>query len=590
MTNILKLLNTKERILIGILIAFIVVQVWLDLKAPEYMGEMTRIINSEGALGNMDDIITNGMLMLYCTLGSLVTAIIVGFIAARVGSSFAQRLRSEQFNKVDSFSMREINKFSIASLVTRSTNDVTQVQWGFVLGLQIVTKGPILIVWAVLKMSGKAIEWSMAAGIAMACIAVLFVVILVLVVPKFKKMQVYIDDVNKATRENLLGLPVVRAYNAEDHQEAKFEVANEDLTYTQLYTSRAMAALFPVIFVIIQVMILSIYWIAAILVNQAGSPMEAVGITGDMMVFIAYAMQVMVAVMMIMMLFIMLPRALVSAKRISEVINTEPSIKDGTVTETEHVRKGELEFRNVSFKYPDAADYAIKDISFSVKQGETVAFIGSTGSGKTTLVNLIPRFYDVTEGSVLVNGVDVREYKLEALYNKIGYVPQKSVLFSGTISSNVAYGENGQGQATEDDVKNAVRIAQGKEFVEEKEGAYEGEVARGGTNLSGGQKQRISIARAVCRKPDIYIFDDSFSALDYKTDRSLRTALKKETQGVTSVIVAQRIGTIMDADKIVVLDDNGLVAGIGKHKDLLSSCKVYREIAMSQLSEKELAI
>ena len=590
MANILRLLSTKERVLIGICVAFIVVQVWFDLKMPEYMGAITVIINSGGLAGNMDDIIMNGKYMLLCTVGSLVTAVVVGFIAARVAASFARKLRSEQFNRVDSFSMQEINKFSIASLVTRSTNDVTQVQFAFAMGLQIITKGPILAVWAFIKMSGKAIEWSMATGVALAAIALIFVVIVILVIPKFKKMQAYIDDVNDAARENLLGLPVVRAYNAEDHQETKFEKANEDLTYTQLYTNRAMAVLMPVILLILNGLILAIYWIAAILVGQAGSPGEAVTITGDMMVFISYAMQVMMAIMMIMMLFIMLPRALVAAKRIAEVIDTEPSIKDGTVTGSDHGRKGEIEFRNVSFKYPGAADYAIKDVSFSVKQGETIAFIGSTGCGKSTLINLIPRFYDTTEGTVLVNGVDVRDYKLETLYSKIGYVPQKSILFSGTVSSNVAYGHDEGKHATEDDVKNAVRIAQGKDFVEDKEGAYESEVARGGTNLSGGQKQRLSIARAVCRNPDIYIFDDSFSALDYKTDRALRTALKKETQGVTSVIVAQRIGTIMDADKIVVLDDNGMVAGIGKHKELLGTCKVYKEIAMSQLSEKELAI
>jgi ATP-binding cassette subfamily B protein len=402
-------------------------------------------------------------------------------------------------------------------------------------------------------------------------------------------MQILTDNVNRVTRENLMGLPVIRAYNADDYQQSKFENANEELTGNQLYVYHSMAVMMPLVSLIMSLLSVAIYWIGAELMYNSGSIEESLSLLSDTIVFSSYAMQVMTGVMMILLLFIVLPRGQVSARRIREVVDTEPSIKEGEVVETNNGLKGDIEFKNVSFKYPGAADYVLRDVSFSAKQGETVAFIDSIGSGKSTLINLVPRFYDVTEGSVLIDGVDVREYKLYSLYNKIGYIPQKSVLFSGTIGSNVAFGDNGCGPATEDDIRNAVRIAQGKDFVEKMDGEYDAEIARGGTNLSGGQKQRISIARAVCRKPEVYIFDDSFSALDYKTDRVLRTAIKKETQGVTSMIVAQRIGTIMDADKIVVLDE-GRVVGIGKHRELLTSCEVYKEIAMSQLSEEELAI
>ena len=585
MTNILKYLNTKERALIGVCLALIIIQVWFDLKMPEYMGEITRLLTDGGTA---NEIWHKGEYMLLCTLGSLATAVVVGFIASRIGMSFAQRLRSLQFNKVDSFSMAEINRFSTASLITRSTNDVTQVQMVLTMGLQIIIKAPILAVWAIFKISSKGYEWTLATVVAMIIITLIFLAVIVLVIPKFRKMQTLLDNVNDVTRENLTGLPVVRAYNAENYQRAKFEKANDELTATQLYTARAMGVLMPVVNLLMFGLMLSIYWIGAILISGAAL-LDTPVLYADMIVFVSYAMMVMMAVMMILILFIIMPRAMVAAKRISEVIDTEPSIKDGPVTETDTARKGEIEFRNVSFKYPGAADYTLRDISFSVKQGEVVAFIGSIGSGKSTLINLVPRFYDATEGTVLVDGVDVREYKLESLYSKIGYIPQKSVLFSGTVSSNVAFGERDDGPATEDDIRNAVRIAQGQEFVEEMDGAYEAEISRGGANISGGQKQRLSIARAVCKNPEIYIFDDSFSALDYKTDRALRTVLKKETGGVTSMIVAQRIGTIMDADKIVVID-KGKVVGVGKHKELLSTCKVYKEIAASQLSEEELAI
>ncbi|MCL2712222.1 MAG: ABC transporter ATP-binding protein/permease [Methanomassiliicoccaceae archaeon] len=569
--------------MVVVIMFLIVIQVWLDLKLPEYMGTITELVVTPGS--EMSDIWLNGGYMLLCTLGSLASAIAVGFLASKIGASFSQRLRTLQFSKVDSFSMGEINKFSTASLITRSTNDVTQIQMIVTMGLQIIIKAPILAVWALFKISGKGFEWTIATGVAVLILMLLFAIIFVLVIPKFKKMQSLTDNVNRVTRENLTGLPVVRAYNAENYQKEKFEFANDELTDTHMFTSRAMAVLMPSIGLIMNGLLLAVYWIGAILINDA--PIIDRGpLFANMIVFSSYSMQILIAFMMITMLFIMLPRAQVSARRINEVLDTIPSISDGIVTEFDNSIKGEVEFRNVSFKYPGAADHVLKNVSFSVKQGETIAFIGSTGSGKSTLINLVPRFYDVTEGSVLIDGKDVREYKLSSLYSKIGYVPHKAVLFSGTVSTNVAFGDNAN---AEEDVKNAVRIAQGTEFVEKMTNAYDADISRGGTNVSGGQKQRLAIARAVCRRPEIYIFDDSFSALDYRTDRDLRTILKKETKNVTTMIVAQRIGTIMDADKIVVLDE-GKVVGMGTHKELLLSCPVYKEIATSQLSEKELEL
>jgi len=588
MKSILKYLSKKEWTMIVAVVVLTVAQVWLNLRLPEYMGGLTTVISTPGS--QMGDVYWYGGRMVACAVGSLVMAIPIGLLSSLVGASFSQRIRSLQYNKVNSFSMNEINKFSIASLITRSTNDVTQVQLVVTIGLQLIIYAPMLAVWAVIRiaMNGNSMDWTIATGVAVLSLALIFSVLVMMVIPKFRRMQTLTDNINKVARDNLTGLPVIRAYNAEDYQETKFERANEDLTGTQLYTTHALAVMMPLVTIIISLLSVAIYWIAAILINNA-DPAEALPLISNMIVFSSYAMQVMMGFMMIMMLFIFLPRAQVAAKRINEVINTEPSIKDGAMNDSDNSLKGEVEFRNVGFKYPGAADYVLKDVSFSVKQGETIAFIGSTGSGKSTLINLLPRFYDATEGTVLLDGVDVREYKLESLYNKIGYIPQKSVLFTGTVASNVAFGDNGSEKATEDQIRNAVRIAQGADFVEKMDDAYDSEIAHGGTNLSGGQKQRLSIARAVCRAPEVYIFDDSFSALDYKTDRALRTALKKETRGITSMIVAQRIGTIMDADKIVVLDE-GCVVGVGKHKELLRTCGVYKEIAMSQLSEEELAI
>jgi ATP-binding cassette subfamily B protein len=584
MLKIFKYLKEQEWLMAFISLFFIVAMVWLDLKLPDYMAEITKLVQTPGS--EMSDIWLNGGYMLLCAFGSLTAAIIVGFFAARIGASFSQRLRSLLFNKVEAFSMEEINRFSTSSLITRSTNDITQVQMLIVMGLQLIIRAPIMAVWAVTKIAGKGYEWSLATGVGVVIVMVMVTLLMIFVVPKFRKMQLLTDNITRVTRENLSGLRVVRAYNADPYQEAKFAEANKELTDTQLFTSRAMVIMMPIMMLMMSGLSLAIYWIGAYLI-EAAEMMDKLTIFSNMVVFSQYAMQVIMAFMMMAMIFILLPRASVSAKRINEVLDAEPTILDGQASEGKAGVTGEVTFTNVSFKYPGAVDYVLENISFTAKKGETVAFIGSTGSGKSTLINLIPRFFDVSEGEVLVDGVNVKDYKLEALYNKIGYVPQRAVLFKGTVASNVAYGENAKAEFTEDEVKSAVRIAQATDFVEKMEGAYDAEIAQGGTNVSGGQKQRLAIARAICRQPEIYIFDDSFSALDYKTDRILRNELKRETAGVTSLIVAQRIGTIMDADQIIVLDEGKLV-GKGTHKQLLRDCAVYYEIAISQLSEEEL--
>ncbi|MDR2571387.1 MAG: ABC transporter ATP-binding protein/permease [Oscillospiraceae bacterium] len=585
MLKIFKYLNPKEWLMAVVSIGFIVVQVWLDLKSPDYMYEITTLVQTPGS--GIGKVLSAGGMMLFCILGSLTASIIVGYFAAIIGSRFSRRLRSLLFNKVESFSMEEINRFSTDSLITRSTNDITQIQILISMGLQLVIKAPITAIWAITKIMGKGMQWTMATGVAVGFLIIMAVFIMISVMPKFKKMQSLIDNMNRVTRENLTGLRVVRAYNAEDYQENKFKHANDELTYTQLFTSRVLATVMPAMTIIMSGLSLSVFWIGAYLIDAAQIT-DRLPIFSDMMVFSIYAMQVIFSFMMLMMIFFILPRAGVSANRIREVLETESTILGGNRVEGMPGIKGEVTFKNVSFKYPDAADYVLEDISFTVKQGETIAFIGSTGSGKSTLINLVPRFFDATEGEILINGVNNREYTLEALYNRIGYVPQKAVLFKGSVSGNVAYGDNGSSGFSESDIKNAVAIAQGTDFVEEMEDCYDAKIAQGGTNISGGQKQRLAIARAVCRKPEIYIFDDSFSALDYKTDRILRSQLKKETAGVTGMIVAQRIGTIMDADQIIVLDE-GKIVGRGRHKELLQNCEVYRQIAISQLSEEELA-
>jgi ATP-binding cassette subfamily B multidrug efflux pump len=584
MWKILKHMRAKEWLQITISLLFIVIQVGLDLKVPGHMSEITRLVQTPGSA--IGEIWKQGSSMLLCVLGSAASALVIGFFAARVAAAFSQKLRSMLFSKVDSFSMEEINRFSTASLITRSTNDVTQIQILITMGLQLIIRAPIMAVWAVTKIAGKGYEWSLATGVAVLILMVAFTLIMIFVVPKFRKMQTLTDDLNKVTRENLAGLRVVRAYNAEAYQEEKFEKVNAELTATHLYTSRGMAVIMPLMNMLMGGLSLAVYWIGAYLINAA-QIMERLTIFSNMVVFSSYAIQVIMSFVMLAMTFVLFPRASVSAKRINEVLDTTPSLVNGKKSAGKPGVAGKVEFKNVSFKYPGAAEYVLQNISFTVEQGETIAFIGSTGSGKSTLLNLVPRFFDTTSGDIFINGVNVKEYASEALYNKIGYVPQKAVLFRGTVCSNIAYGENGAAAATANEIKKALSIAQATDFVEAMNGKYEAEISRGGTNISGGQKQRLAIARAVCRKPEIYIFDDSFSALDYKTDRLLRRALKKETAGITSMIVAQRIGTIMDADQIIVLDE-GQMVGKGTHQELLASCQIYQEIARSQFSEEEL--
>ncbi|OPX61265.1 MAG: putative ABC transporter ATP-binding protein [Methanomassiliicoccales archaeon PtaB.Bin215] len=578
---ILKHLKAKEWGLIALCTGFIVLQVWIDLEIPDYMYHITKLLQTGGTV---EQVMGEGWPMLGLALTSLGTALVIGYIAAYVATSLAKRVRALQFHKVQSFSANEINRFSTASLITRATNDVTQVQMAVAIGLQVIVKAPIMAGWAIIKISNKSWQWTTATAVAIVVMLTLIGILMYFVIPRFKKIQWLTDDVNRNMRENLKGIRVIRAYNAEKFQENKFEKANEELTANNLFTGRAMSLMMPVMTSVIGLLSLSIYWIGAFLIDAATGIPAQIALFSDMIVYLAYAMQVVMGFMMMVIVFFILPRAMVSARRIEEIIDTDPSIKDGKVAE--QPGNGEIVFDKVSFKYPGATDYVLKDISFKADKGETVAFIGSTGSGKSTIVNLLLRSYDVTEGSVRVDGVDVRDYTQEALHRKMGYVPQKAMLFSGTVFSNVAYGDM-SAERTEDEVRTAVTIAQGAEFVEAMDGGYNASIAQGGTNVSGGQKQRLSIARAVCRRPEIYIFDDSFSALDYRTDRCLRSALKKETADVTSIIVAQRVGTIMDADKIVVLD-NGSVAGIGKHRELLDTCPVYREIVESQLTEEDM--
>ena len=585
MIRIFRHLRTKEWCFVILSVLFIVAQVWLDLRLPEYMTEITALVQTEGS--EMAEIYSAGGKMLLCALGSLITSVVVGFFAAQVAANLSRRLRREIFEKVESFSMEEISGFSTDSLITRSTNDITQIEMIVAMGLQLIVKAPIMAVMAILKIQDKGTwQWSALTACAVVLLITTILIIMFYSVPKFKRIQGLTDNLNRVSRENLTGLRVVRAYNAETYQEEKFDRANEELTGTHLKAQRAMQVMSPMMSLVMNGITLGIYWIGAYLIDTAGIS-DKLPIFSNMVVFSSYAMQVIMAFTMLTMIFIMLPRAAVSAKRIEEVLDTKPTILDGTASSGEVGLCGEVEFRHVSFKYPDAEDYVLHDISFTAHKGETVAFIGATGSGKSTIVNLVARFYDATEGEVLVDGINVKDYRLRDLYNKLGYVPQRAVLFSGTVKSNVAFGDNGKPPADETEIAAAVRTAQSADFVERLEGQYDGAVAQGGANFSGGQKQRLSIARAICRKPEIYIFDDSFSALDYKTDRVLRSALKKETAGVTSLIVAQRIGTIKDADRIIVVDE-GRAVGIGTHDELMASCDVYREIALSQLSKEEL--
>lgn len=588
MIKLLRYMKGREWLFFLVSLVFIVSQVWLDLKLPDYMSEITTLVETEGSA--MADIWTAGGMMLLCSLGSLVSSIIVCYFASSIAASFSRRLRAAMFDKVESFSMEEINSFSTASLITRSTNDVVQVQMLIVLSMQVVIKAPAMAVWAITKIAGKAWQWSLATGIAVVLLCGFLAIAMALTFPKFRKVQWLQDALNHAARENLSGIRVVRAYNAEEYQEEKFEKANTDLLKNQLFANRTMTLLSPFMNITMNCLNMSIYWIGAVLINavvieNAASIATRVDIFADMIVFMSYAMQVIMSFIMIVMVFIVAPRALVAAKRINEVLDTEPKIVDSRKAQPEETSLGEVEFRNVSFTYPGGSGKVLTDINFTAHRGETVAFIGSTGSGKTTLVNLIPRFYDVTEGAVLVDGVDVRDYELEKLYKKLSYVSQRAVMFSGDIEDNVAFGAN----ADKAKIYDALHISQSEEFVNSLEDGVKSHVAQGGTNFSGGQKQRLSIARALCRDAEILIFDDTFSALDFKTDRELRDALRDKTANATKLIVAQRIGTIMSADKIIVLDE-GRQVGTGTHKQLLKNCEVYRQIALSQLSEEELAI
>lgn len=588
MTKLLRYMKGREWLFFLVSLVFIISQVWLDLKLPDYMSEITTLVETEGSA--MADIWASGGKMLLCSLGSLASSIIVCYLASSIAASFSRRLRTAMFDKVESFSMEEINSFSTASLITRSTNDVVQVQMLIVLSMQVVIKAPAMAIWAITKIAGKAWQWSLATGIAIVLLVGFLAIAMVLTFPKFRKIQWLQDALNHAARENLSGIRVVRAYNAEEYQERKFEKANTDLLKNQLFANRTMTLLSPFMNITMNCLNMSIYWIGAVLINavvieNAASIATRVDIFADMIVFMSYAMQVIMSFIMIVMVFIVAPRALVAAKRINEVLETEPKIVDSAKPQPEETCVGEVEFRNVSFTYPGGSGNVLTDISFTAHRGETVAFIGSTGSGKTTLVNLIPRFYDVTEGAVLVDGVDVRDYELEKLYKKLSYVSQRAVMFSGDIEDNVAFGAN----ADRAKLRDALHISQSEEFVDGLEDGVKSHVAQGGTNFSGGQKQRLSIARALCRDAEILIFDDTFSALDFKTDRELRDAVKAKTENETKLIVAQRIGTIMSADKIIVLDE-GRQVGTGTHQELMKNCEVYRQIALSQLSEEELAI
>ena len=582
MLKMLKNLTWKEWLMAAVSVVFIVAQVWLDLKLPEYMSQITSLLTTGS--DNMSEIWKNGGFMIACAVGSALMSVVVGFFAARIAAKLGLIIRGKVYSKIQKFSKSEMKHFSTASLITRTTNDVTQVQNFIAMGLQMLVKAPIMAVWAIVKIVGKSWQWSVVTAIAVVVLLTTIIAILIACLPKFKKMQKQTDDINRVARENLTGLRVVKAFNAEQFEENKFEEKNTDLTNTYLYLDKRMSLFNPMMYLVMNCISLAIYWVGAYII-EAASGMDKIALFSDMVVFMSYAVQVIMSFIMLVMIFIMLPRASVSAKRINEVLETKPSIEDGEGAEP--TEEGTVEFKNVCFKYPNADEYVLKNISFKANKGETIAFIGSTGSGKSTLIDLVPRFYDATEGEVLVDGVDVKNYKLEDLYNIVGYVAQRSVLFTGTINENVGFGESKQGKPSQEEIQLAIKQAQAKDFVEKMPDGYDSHISQGGKNVSGGQKQRLSIARAFARKSEILIFDDSFSALDYKTDKALRRTINKELKGTTCLIVAQRIGTIKNADKIIVLD-NGNMVGIGKHEELLKHCPVYKEIALSQLSKEEL--
>lgn len=582
MLKMLKKFSWKEWIMVAISVIFIAGQVWLDLKLPEFMSEITTLLTTGSS--DMGAIWRNGGFMLACAIGSALLSVVVGFFAARIAAKLGLVLRANIYSQIQGFSKSEMKQFSTASLITRSTNDVTQVQNFVAMGLQVMVKAPIMAVWAIIKIVGKSWQWSLITAVAVAVLLLCIITILLFCLPRFKKMQKQTDDINRVARENLTGLRVVKAFNAEKFEEDKFEEKNSNLTDTNMYVYKRMSLFGPMMSLVMNGVSLAIYWVGAYII-QAASGMEKIALFSDMVVFMSYAVQVIFSFIMLVMIFMMLPRATVSAKRINEILDTKSSIKDGQGAAP--VERGTVEFKNVSFKYPNADEYVLKNISFKVNKGEQVAFIGSTGSGKSTLIDLVPRFYDATEGEVLVDGINVKDYKLEELYNILGYVSQKSILFTGTINENVGFGKNKNGKPSEEEIQLAIKQAQAKDFVEKMPDKYNSHISQGGKNVSGGQKQRLSIARALARKSEILIFDDSFSALDYKTDKALRKTLNKELKGTTSLIVAQRIGTIKNADQIIVLD-NGNMVGKGKHEELLKNCPIYKEIALSQLSKEEL--
>lgn len=583
MIKLLKNFKKKDWIFAIFSILLIAAQVWLELKMPDYMSEITQLVQTEGSA--MKDILLNGGYMLLCAFGSLVCAIVTGYLIANISARFEKNIRKKLFNKAMDLSTAEIKEFSTSSLITRTTNDITQIQMFIAMGLQMMIKAPLTAIWAITKILDKSWQWSALTALAVVILLGTVATILVIVLPRFKIVQKLIDKVNNVTRENLTGIRVVRAFNAEKYQEDKFEEVNDKLTKTQLFNQKAFAVMQPIMYLVMYFLTLAIYIIGIYLIKNSVMAGK-IAIFGDMVVFSSYAMQVIMSFLMLAMIFMILPRANVSAKRINEVLDKKITVKNGTLKENKTGEIGTIEFKNVSFKYPDAEEYLLDDISFKVNRGETVAFIGSTGSGKSTLINLIPRFYDASSGEILVDGVNVKDYDLEYLYNKLGYVSQKAVIFNDSIEENITYGDNGK-EKTSELVKKAIEVAQAKEFVDKMDNKEHSMLAQGGTNVSGGQKQRLSIARAIAREPEIYIFDDSFSALDYKTDSLVRHELKKYTKDATSLIVAQRIGTIMNADKIIVLD-KGKCVGIGTHKDLLKKCDVYKQIALSQLSKEEL--
>lgn len=583
MLKLLKNLRKREIIFIIFSIIFIVAQVWLDLKMPDYMSNITKLVQTEGS--KMSDILENGGYMLLCALGSTVCDIITGYLLANMAAKFSFNIRKKVFDKVENLAMHEVNMFSTSSLITRTTNDITQMQMFVAMGTHLLIKAPITAIWAITKILNKSWQWSTITGVGVAILLGIIITLMNVVIPRFKLIQKLIDKVNGLTRENLIGIRVIRAFNAEEYQENKFEKTNNELTSMQTFNQKAMSVMQPTMYLIMYFLTLTIYFVGANMIDGAAFA-DKLPLFSDMVVFSSYGMQVIMSFLLLSMIFMMLPRAQVSANRINEVLDTEITIKDGKINKDTTNEKGTVEFKNVSFKYPDAEEYLLKNISFRANKGETVAFIGSTGSGKTTLINLIPRLYDATDGEVLVDGVNVKEYKQEFLHTKIGYVSQKVVMFDDTVLNNVSYGETNK-EITEENIKKAIEVAQAKDFIEKMDEAYETHIASGGTNVSGGQKQRLSIARAIARTPEIYIFDDSFSALDYKTDSRLRKALKEYTKDATSIIVAQRIGTIMNADKILVLNE-GKIVGEGTHKELLQNCETYKQIALSQLSEEEL--